>query len=619
MTRSVSQLNWLPAAPDDFSQRVRSATSPDDLNALVGCDLAFSQLDMLGRRNARLRPETAEGRLTIGLLGSGTLDLLAPSIEASGLRHGLDLRVVSGRYGQPLQDALDPSSPVMKAKPEIVVLSLDHRTLPFPKPDPKKPGDALTAARSQLAAIVDALKKYGVRQIVVQTVPLTAESLFGSYDRGTDLSLNGRLRRWNDELVERCAADDALVLLDADDIASRVGRQAWHNDVQWQLAKLPFDQQLVPLYADHVARLLAASRGRSRKCLVLDLDNTLWGGVIGDDGLEGIRLGEGSPEGEAFVAIQKMALALKERGIVLAVCSKNEEAAAKQPFREHSEMVLKLDDIAVFVANWNPKSSNLSDIAQRLNIGVDSLVFLDDNPVERAQVRSALPQVAVPELPDDPAGYPGAVWQAGYFETTQVSDEDFQRAEQYRANAQREAMQTESTDIGAFLETLDMKAVLAPFRDQDMVRITQLTNKTNQFNLTTRRYTQPEIAEIAADPSNYTLQVRLLDCFGDNGIICLVTCRPRDKAWRIDNWLMSCRVFNRKVENMVLDQLVQAARERGIQTLEGEYLPTEKNVVVADLYKDCGFSPVEDAEGLWRLDVAKYELAEPPIEVSWIE
>ncbi|MEM9032780.1 MAG: HAD-IIIC family phosphatase, partial [Pseudomonadota bacterium] len=367
----MSGLNWLSPAPEDFGSRVRSAAESGAFASLAAHDLSFQQLDQLGRRFRRnVGKDRAHDAITLGLLGSGTLDLLAPSIEASGLRHGLDIRVVTGEYGQPLQDAVDPRSGFNVAEPNAVLLSLDHRTLPFPKPNGSD-DDTLSAARSQFNAIVQAIKARGVGVILVQTVPLLSESLFGHYDRQTELALNRRLRRWNDELSERCARDDALILLDAEDLASRVGREGWYNPVQWQMAKLPFDQQRVPLYAEHVARVLAAVRGRSRKCLVLDLDNTLWGGVIGDDGIEGIQLGNGSPEGEAFVAVQRAALALKERGVVLAICSKNEERTAKEPFQSHSEMVLGLDDIAVFIANWRPKSDNLREIARRLNIGTD--------------------------------------------------------------------------------------------------------------------------------------------------------------------------------------------------------------------------------------------------------
>ena len=615
----MSGLDWLSRAPEDFGTRVRAAVARPEFAELAAHDLSFQQLDQLGRRLKRhTGEERASDAMTLGLLGSGTLDLLAPSIEASGLRHGLDVRVVTGQYGQPLQDALDPDSEFNVAKPDAVLLCLDHRTLPFPKPNGSGT-DALSAARTQFNTIVEALKGQGVKLIIVQTVPLIPESLFGHYDRQTELSLNRRLRRWNDELVERCAKDDALILMDADDLASRVGRQSWYNPVQWQMAKLPFDQQRVPLYADHVARLLAAVRGKSRKCLVLDLDNTLWGGVIGDDGMEGILLGSGSPEGEAFVAIQQMALALRERGVVLAVCSKNEEETAKEPFRAHSEMVLKLDDIAVFIANWQPKSDNIREIARRLNIGTDALVFLDDNPAERAQVRGALPEVAVPELPDDPARYPEAIWQAGYFETVAVSADDMKRADQYKANAAREALAAESTDLGSFLKSLDMKADVASFRDHDMVRVTQLINKTNQFNLTTRRYTQAEVAAMASDPSVYTLQVRLIDCFGDNGIICLVICREADSVWEIDTWLMSCRVLKRDVERMVLDQLVAAARERGISAIEGVYIETARNAMVAQHYPNLGFAPLIGTSGRWRLAVGTYEPSEAPIDVRRID
>jgi FkbH-like protein len=358
-------------------------------------------------------------------------------------------------------------------------------------------------------------------------------------------------------------------------------------------------------------------KGKSRKCLILDLDNTLWGGgVIGDDGLAGIRLGQGDAVGEAFIDVQRMVLALRQRGIVLAVCSKNDPDTARLPFRHHPEMLIKETDIAVFVANWQPKSDNIRAIAEALNLGLDALVLLDDNPVERAEVRRALPLVAVPEIPDDPAFYPSAIFDAGYFETVQLTSDDLQRAEQYRTNVQRAQSYADAGDLETFLTSLDMVAELSSFRSEDLERVTQLINKTNQFNLTTRRHDASTVWRFSQPGEHFTMQVRLRDRFGDNGIISVLIVDRVDGEWEIDTWVMSCRVFNRRIEHMIMNQLVLLASARGIERLTGRYLPTERNAVVKDLYAEMGFEAA-DHEGVWRLDIASYQPHSAPITVHW--
>ena len=356
------------------------------------------------------------------------------------------------------------------------------------------------------------------------------------------------------------------------------------------------------------------SAGLSKKCLVLDLDNTLWGGVIGDDGLDGIVLGEGSAAGEAHLALQHYAKQLKERGIILAVCSKNDARIAEAAFRDHPEMVLRRSDFAAFVANWDDKAQNLKAIAARLNIGVDSLVFVDDNPIERARIRQSLPMVAAPEMPEDPAHYVRCLADAGYFEAVAFTADDRNRAEQYAANAEREALLGSAESMDEFLRGLKMTAVYGPFTAVDHARVVQLINKTNQFNTTTRRYAGEEIAQIMDDPDALTLQFRLLDRVGDNGLVSTMILRPTaadDEVLEIENWVMSCRVFGRELEFEAMNVAVEAARERGVRALVADYIPTPKNDVISKLYPSLGFVEVErplPASGAtrWRLDLADY-------------
>jgi FkbH-like protein len=424
--------------------------------------------------------------------------------------------------------------------------------------------------------------------------------------------------RFNARLAgEVMAAGDMIV--DVAHLANLVGLANWHDSRAWHASKLPFALSYTPLYADHVCRVLAASRGKARKCLVLDLDNTLWGGVIGDDGIEGIKLGQGSAIGEAHLELQAFALELRDRGIVLAVCSKNEEANALLPFSDHPEMILKKDHIAAFFANWNDKAGNLREIAAMLNIGTDALVFLDDNPAEREIIRRELPEVAVPEVDDDPANYLASIARAGYFEALTFSDEDRNRAQYYQANAARRSAQVSMTNMHDYLLSLEMVATLAPFDAVSRSRIAQLTNKSNQFNLTTRRYTEADIARFEAMPDRFTVQVRLSDKFGDNGIISVVMFDKLDDVWDCDTWLMSCRVLGRRVEEAALAHVAAAARREGARRLRGTYLPTKKNGLVERHFEKLGFVEVErlaTGGSIWELDLMQWSAPDLPMSLQ---
>jgi FkbH-like protein len=448
--------------------------------------------------------------------------------------------------------------------------------------------------------------------VIVPTLPTPPTMLFGSFDRQSQAALASRVAALNVGIVE-LAGQSGVLLLDLATLADTVGREQWFDDRYHYLYKLPVAAAAVPLYADWLARLIAAVRGRSRKCLVLDLDNTCWGGVIGDDGIEGIRVGPGSAEGEAFAAVQRYALDLKARGIILAVSSKNEDATARRAFREHPGMLLRETDIAVFQANWQDKPSNIEAIARSLNIGLDAIVLLDDNAAERAQVRAALPMVAVPELPSDAALYPAILSAAGYFEALSFSDEDRGRAATYAADALRAEVLGKSRDLGDYLQSLDMQISFAPFDALNRARIAQLINKSNQFNLTTRRYTEAEVEAFERDPAVFTLQVRLRDRFSDFGMIGVIIARSAPAArpaWEIDSWLMSCRVLGRRVEQAMLGKLVEAAREAGVDELRGQYIPTEKNKMVAQHFPALGFAEIADdgCEGhMFALSVADFQ------------
>jgi FkbH-like protein len=423
------------------------------------------------------------------------------------------------------------------------------------------------------------------------------------------------LQRLNLELWDAAQKAGASVL-DVEQLAAVVGKRNWSDPAMWIAAKQYPSPDAAPLLTRNLAALVRALCGLTSKCAVLDLDGTMWGGIIGEDGLNGIRLG-GDAEGEAYTAFQKYLLGLKRRGIPLAVCSKNNEEDARSVFRQHPESVLKEEDFAVFLANWEPKPDNLRHIAATLNIGVDTLVFLDDNPVERSLVRKELPEVEVPELPEDPARYAEVLHGTYLFESLSLTDEDRRRADTYRENAQRTELAASSTNLDDYLASLRMKVELRPFDEPNLPRIVQLINKTNQFNLTTRRTSASEVMAWMKDPACYTQFMRLQDRFGDSGITGILVAFREGDTLRIDTWLMSCRVLGRRIENLMLASVMRHARQTGVAAVTGEYQPTAKNGQVADLFDRFGFQRVEQREDGGRL----YKVAVPAAEVAatWCE
>lgn len=624
------ELSWLPRPPEDFSSRCKDlATSDIDLGKqirfLATHSLNEQQLSRLGRTivSARKQGHSLQplAPFRLGLIGNGTLDLIVPVLTATAARHGFSLECITGAYDQFLQDALQPDSTLNRARPDAVLVALDHRGLALqPTPGNEQAAiQSVNAALGLLDSIRSAISRNCGAVCILQTIAAPPEGLFGSFDRALTGTARNIVDQFNGRVCQSVLQSSDL-LLDVAGIAETVGLADWHSPAQWNLAKLPFSDTFVPLYAEHVCRIIGAVRGKSRRCLILDLDNTVWGGVIGDDGLEGIQIAQGDATGEAFLSVQQLALTFRARGIVLAVSSKNNDEVARQPFREHPDMLLKEDHIAVFQANWDDKASNIRAIAKELALGLESMVFLDDNPVERGLVRREIPEVAVPELDSDPAGYARTLAAAGYFEAISFSEEDRSRAGMYQANARRLSLQGQTSDLQSYLESLEMRIVFGSFDRTTRSRVTQLINKSNQFNLTTRRYSEPQVEQLERDPGAMTLHARLIDKFGDNGLICVIICRASGPdTWTIDTWLMSCRVLGRRVEQAVLAEILKKARARGVTTLIGEYRPTGRNDMVREHYAQLGFKEIErngDGATRWELSTS-VKLEAVPMSVQY--
>ncbi len=601
-------LHWLPADEGVRAKLRALAAGPADIDAAVAIAntrLDFSLTNALDATVGRLwtgRPASLGAEpVRLAMLGSSTLAHLHPAVRMAGLRRGMWVETYENDYGQYVQELSDPTGALQAFAPTTILFAFDARHL---VQGLDAGADAAQAAEWLDATLAHIRRCWSLARtacdgaVLQQTALDVFPALLGSNEHRLPGSRRAAIGRLNTAL--RGAADtDGVGLIALDDRAARDGLGAWHDPLLWYRAKQEVTPAAAPVWGDLVGRVIAAHQGRTHKALVLDLDDTLWGGVIGDDGLGGIVLGQGSALGEGFAAVQDYAKELSRRGIILAVASKNDEANARTPFERHPEMVLRPGDIAAFRADWNDKAGNIRALAQDLNIGLDAMVFLDDNPFERSLVRQELPMVAVPEVPDDPALVPQALADAGYFETLAVTADDRNRTLQYRDNREREKLKADATDLGTYLRTLAMRLRWSRFDDVGLHRIVQLINKTNQFNLTTRRYSETEVTAIMADPRSFGLQMRLLDRFGDNGIVAIVIGRLDAEggvAW-IDTWLMSCRVLGRQVEAATLNLVAAHAKQLGAGRLIGEYVPTGKNGIVAEHYVRLGFSRAETRPG----------------------
>jgi len=627
-----TQLHWLPDTVD-WAEAVRHLEGSDANAWDAFVDLARHRLDFI--KTAKLdklvqnsfadTPPLAlpSKPVRLAVLGSATVQHLLPGLRVGALRRNIWCSIYSGEYGQYRQDILDPRSRLSAFQPTCILLTLDARHLL----GTVSRGIGTDDATDLVAQGVDDLRALWRRakerfgcSVIQQTALPVFPTLLGNNEHHLSTAPRRLVERFNQRLRE--AADEENVDILALDLrAEEDGLDAWYDPVLWYRAKQEIALQASPFFGDLVGRLLAARQGRSSKCLVLDLDNTLWGGVIGDDGMSGIALGQGSALGEAFVGFQEYVQQLARRGIIIGVCSKNDHATAIEVFDSHPEMVLRRNDVASFVANWSDKPTNLRRIAEELNIGLDSMVFVDDNVFERNIVRRELPMVAVPELPEDPALFSRCLANAGYFEATSLTHEDFERTALYQTNAARASLLASTTDLDAYLHSLEMTLVYGPIDESGMARVVQLINKTNQFNLTTKRYTEGDIRALHADGDAIALQFRLIDKLGDNGMIAVVIARPMtgtDQDILIDTWLMSCRVLGRGVEQATLNILAEQARQAGFKRIVGEYRPTPKNDLVKDHFHTLGFALLEarkDNSSLWSLQIDGFTPFTPAIEL----
>ncbi len=548
----------------------------------------------------------------IALLGGSTTETVKNILELFLLRAGIRPVFYESEYNKYYEDAVFGNSELNAFQPEILIVFTSMVNLmsrPVVGETQKTVEEKLGNEFTRFSLIWERLAERYPAAVIIQTnMDLPYDSPLGSLESVAPYGMERFIDDLNHRFADYAAAHDGFYLFDLHRLSAKIGLGNWHNRAQFYAYKFAMDYDVMPMVSLGLAKIIRSILERNKKCLVLDLDNTLWGGVIGDDGAENIQIGHETPIAEAYTAFQQYVLGLKRRGVILAICSKNEEDIAKSGF-DHPDSVLHISDFVSFRANWEPKNRNIRAIAREVNIGTDSMVFIDDNPVERQLVRDTMPEVAVPEIdPTDVFSYIRAIEESGYFEPVTISDDDKKRSEIYQQNKQRQALFSAMGSYDDFLASLEMEAEIEKFQPVYFDRIAQLTNKSNQFNLTTHRYTRAEIEQMAVDRAYITLYGRLADRFGDNGLVSVVIGEKQGKELHIRLWLMSCRVLKRGMEQIMLDKLVEHAKKIGCNKLIGYYYPTKKNKMVADLYKTFGFQLIQQDEkgSIWELFTESY-------------
>ncbi len=555
----------------------------------------------------------------VALLSGTTVGEIKNILELFLLDAGIRPAFFVGDYGRWYEDVVFDDGALADFKPDVVIFNTGTHNVALPAAGESAESceQKLTAAFSRFEAAWRACEKYGCA-VIQNNFEYPRVRPMGNYDATAPSGKIRFVRRLNEKLAQYAQTHRNFYINDFNYLAAWYGLDAFSDPSYYNSYKYAQSPDAIPLVCSSLANIIKSLFGKNKKALMLDLDGTLWHGVIGDDGVDGIALGVENPAGIAHTELQKYAKELAGVGVILGVCSKNEEAAARSGF-DHPSSVLKADDFLSFKANWDPKPMNLAASAKELNVGVDSFVFADDNPAEREIVRQAGLGVAVPEL-GAPERFAETIANGGYFEVTALSEDDRKRAEMYRQNARREQAEQSFADYGAYLDSLEMKGYIGAFDAPRLERITQLANKTNQFNLTTRRYGPDEMGARAKDPAYVTLYGRLEDKFGDNGLVTELIGQIDGGALDIELWIMSCRVFKRGLEHAMFDALVRECKARGVKTIRGRYLKTAKNVIVADFYGSLGFvkTAQDGDDSAWEYAVPEsYENKNHHIEVIY--
>ena len=537
------------------------------------------------------RKECDGAKVSVCIMGDVATQFLAQSVKGYGYECNLNLNVVDIDYNQIDIQTMDADSELYASNSDYILIYMSTEKLyeKFCHTDIELRDKFAELHIEYIKTVHDRISSNVNSKILQFNFIEINDNIFGSYSNKVPVSFIYQIKKLNYLLNEYAITAKNMFIIDLSSLAVKYGYDFILDEKYYYSAKMTLSIKGLPYVAKSVIDVIKAISGSIKKCVILDLDNTLWGGVIGDDGLGGIQIGE-LGAGHAFSDFQAYFLELKKRGIILAVCSKNNEDTAKEPFNSHPEMVLRLSDIAVFVANWEDKASNIKYIKETLNLGYDSLVFIDDNPFERNLVKSVLPEVTVPDMPEDPALYLSYIRSLNLFETASYSSEDIGRTEQYQAEIGRKSLEASYSNIDDYLKSLEMQAEAKVFDEFHYSRIAQLTQRSNQFNLRTIRYTEADIEKISKDGNYLTIYFTLKDKFGDHGLISVVIMKKLDSdTLFIDTWLMSCRVLKRGMEEFIINKVIDTAAKNRYKTVQGEYIKTAKNAMVEKIYEKLGF------------------------------
>lgn len=596
------------------------------MNQLVypfDCDLILSKRRSLKKQLLKEISETGKKTMKkkIAIFGGSTTNDIKNCLELFLLNEGIEAEFYESEYNQYYQDIMFPSEELQEFHPDIIYVHTSNRNISqWPKVS-----DAEETVNEKLEAVYRHFETLWKRieetyrcPVIQNNMELPFYRMLGNKDASDYHGRVNFISRLNEKFYAYARNHENFYINDINYLSACYGLDKWADPFYWHMYKYALCVPAIPVLSANVANIIKAVYGKNKKAFVLDLDNTLWGGIVGDDGVDNLEVGQETSMGQAYSEFQTYLKEHKDMGILLNVCSKNEEENAIAGLN-HPDGVLKPEDFIVIKANWEPKSHNIAQIAKELNIGPDALVFVDDNPAEREIVRQQLDMVAVPEV-STVEHYIHEIDRHGYFEVVSLSKDDLERNKMYKANAERAKIEASFENYSDYLLSLNMNAVIKPFETVYMSRIAQLTNKSNQFNLTTKRYSQAEIEEVAEDSSRITLYGKLEDKFGDNGVVSIVIGRVEEEICHMELWLMSCRVLKRDMEFAMMDTLVHRLKERGVKEIRGYYYPTAKNAMVKNFYELQGFTKIsEDADGNteWQFVINEsYENKNKVIEVD---
>jgi FkbH-like protein len=569
----------------------------------------------------QLRPDLPLAKIRLAILRSCTLEPLVPLLRTEGFLGGIDISVYLSEFNTYAQEILEPASPLYAYKPEAVILAIQTRDIvpelwrDFADLSPQDIGRIQAETIARFRNWIDNFRKFSDASLILHTLEIPAWPRNGLIEAQAESSQIEAIRQINTALAKLARDTKGVYILDYDNLVARYGRLAWTDEQKWLTVRLPMTAANMLSLVKEWLRFLHPLSGKIAKALVVDLDNTLWGGAIGEDGMAGIDLGIEYP-GAAYQILQRVLLDFYHRGILLAVCSKNNSEDALAVLKEHPGMLLKLQHFAAMRINWQPKPQNLREIADELNLGLDALAYLDDDPIERERVTQDLPEVWVIDPGTRPMEFVRALQQSPLFERLSLSEEDLQRAELYAAEARRRDFQGTCSSPEGFYYSLQQEVDVAMVNPMTLTRVAQLTQKTNQFNMTTRRYTEQQIQELSERSGWRVLSMRVRDRFADNGLVGVAITHDDREVLKIETFLLSCRVIGRTVETALLAYLVQQARARGLKFVQGECIFTKKNIPARDFYRRHGFQCLEESDGrsLWLLDLANATVVCP----EWI-